>query len=129
MATRILGAMQDISVHKEAERIIALANAELEDRVAARTSELNEANGSLANVIDELKQSERKLVHRERLSAIGQMGGGIAHNLNNMLSPAVLLIDLVLAETEISDRVRGWAELIRTGTSDATNIVRQLRSF
>ena len=128
-ATRILGAMQDISVHKEAERIVELANSDLEHRVAERTSELNAANSNLANAVDELKQSERKFVHRERLSAIGQMGSGVAHNLNNMLTPAVLLIDLILAQTDISDRVRGWAELIRTGTSDATDIVRQLRSF
>jgi signal transduction histidine kinase len=51
-------------------------NAELEDRVAARTSELQTA-------LQDLKRTQAQMVQSEKMSALGQMVAGIAHEINN----------------------------------------------
>ncbi len=56
----------------------AAANAKLEERVAARTRALREAN-------DELRQAQADLVQAGKLSALGQMSAGISHELNQPL--------------------------------------------
>jgi len=59
----------------ERRRALALANAALEMRVAARTAELSAAN-------EELRRTQAELVQAGKLSALGQMSAGISHELN-----------------------------------------------
>ncbi|MBW4513072.1 MAG: HAMP domain-containing protein [Scytonematopsis contorta HA4267-MV1] len=54
-------------------------NTELENRVAERTKELQ-------NIIEELKQMQAQLVQAEKMSSLGQMVAGIAHEINNPVS-------------------------------------------
>ncbi len=76
----------------ERRRALARANAVLEDRVAARTRELSEANQRLRREIAErheaeaaLKKAQADLVQAGKLSALGQMSAGISHELNQPL--------------------------------------------
>ncbi len=76
----------------ERRRALARANAELEDRVAARTRELSEANQRLRREIAErheaeaaLKKAQADLVQAGKLGALGQMSAGISHELNQPL--------------------------------------------
>ncbi|MCG7491991.1 ATP-binding protein [Thalassobius sp. Cn5-15] len=71
---------------------LAQANAVLEDRVAARTKELSQANDSLRGEVSEriaaegaLKKAQDDLVQAGKLSALGQMSAGISHELNQPL--------------------------------------------
>lgn len=52
------------------------SNLELEDRVRDRTHELTQA-------MDDLKSAEAQLIQTEKMSSLGQMLAGIAHEINN----------------------------------------------
>ena len=66
------GIARDITKRKIAEEALRLSNDELERRVALRTTELAEAQESL--------------VRKERLAVLGQLAGGVAHQIRNPLA-------------------------------------------
>lgn len=66
------GISRDITERKRAERALRVTNDELERRVALRTQELAEA--------------QQTLVRRERLAVLGQLAGGVAHQIRNPLA-------------------------------------------
>lgn len=61
---------------KENERIVREQNVLLEAKVEERTSELNRA-------MNNLKNAQSKLVDAEKMSSLGQLTAGIAHEINN----------------------------------------------
>jgi signal transduction histidine kinase len=72
------------------------ANTELENRVRARTADLERANAELAasnhrlaETLVELNATQDRLVHSEKLNALGQLIAGIAHELNTPLGAII----------------------------------------
>ncbi|NEQ98302.1 MAG: AAA family ATPase [Cyanothece sp. SIO2G6] len=55
----------------------------LEEDVAERTQELQTNNAELQKTLDQLQQTQARLIQAERLSALGKMVSGIAHEINN----------------------------------------------
>ena len=78
---------------------------------------------------DELRRTQQVVVQQERLRAIGQMACGVAHDINNALSPVSAYSDL-LAETlpaDLPDEARRYLAHIRNATADVAQIVGRLR--
>ena len=82
----------------EAER--AALNGELEQRVEQRTGELLKTTELLRSEITARADAEAKVAQLQRLEAVGQLTGGVAHDFNNML--AVMMGNLDLAQRRLA---------------------------
>ncbi len=81
----VLGTTIDITTLKEREEEIRALNAELERRVEERTEDLLKANEELRNVLANLSKTQERLLQAEKLSVLGRLSAGIAHELNTPL--------------------------------------------
>ncbi len=90
--------------------------------------------GSLANsfnyMLTGLKQAQDALVKREKLSTLGQISGGIAHELRNplgVISNAVYFLQMTMAEG--NKTVKEYLGIIQKEVQNAERIVRDLLDF
>jgi DNA-binding response OmpR family regulator/anti-sigma regulatory factor (Ser/Thr protein kinase) len=96
---------------------------DLEDRVGVRTSELERSN-------EALRQAQHALIQQERLRALGQMASGIAHDINNAISPIALYTESLLdRETTLSEQARGKLLTIQRAIDDVAQTVARMREF
>lgn len=78
--------------------------------------------------ITERKQLEQQLTRTQRLESIGMLASGIAHDLNNVLTPILLSIELLKAKYPASDG-RKHLETVEAAAQRGAGIVRQVLTF
>jgi signal transduction histidine kinase/ActR/RegA family two-component response regulator/HAMP domain-containing protein len=95
--------------------------------LAAHQAQLHK---DLESAYNELRQTQATVMQQERLKALGQMASGIAHDVNNALSPVVGFSDLILrGEHGLSANGKKFLKHIRTAGEDIAHIVARLREF
>ena len=95
--------------------------------LAAHQAQLYE---SLQKAYDDLRQTQQAAMQEERLRALGQMASGIAHDINNALSPVSLYTESLLeTEKNLSERARGYLGTIQRAVEDVANTVARMREF
>lgn len=78
--------------------------------------------------ITEKKSLESRLLRAQRMESIGLLTGGIAHDLNNILSP--VSISLQMFRHYVTDpRDHGLLDLLETSVQRGADMVRQILSF
>ncbi len=106
----------------------------LEERIAARTHELAEANAQLVAQIAERERVEATLRQMQRLEAVGQLTAGVAHDFNNLLTVIIGNIGFLergAADPSRADPVRTTQRLgqIRMAAERGAKLTAQLLAF
>ena len=83
----------------------------------------------VATEITERKQLEEQLLQSQKMEAVGQLAGGVAHDFNNILTAIVGYTDLLAAEFGAGSRQLEDLEEIRKASRRAAALTRQLLSF
>jgi signal transduction histidine kinase/CheY-like chemotaxis protein len=79
---------------------------------------------------DELRRTQQVVVQQERLRALGQMASGVAHDINNALSPIVAYSELLLTMLpNIPDTGRRYLRIIHKSGEDISHIVARMKEF
>jgi signal transduction histidine kinase/ActR/RegA family two-component response regulator len=86
--------------------------------------------GALQKAYDDLRLSQHTVMQQERLRALGQMASGIAHDINNAISPVSLYTESLLErEPNLSERARGYLVTIQRAIEDVARTVARMREF
>jgi two-component system cell cycle sensor histidine kinase/response regulator CckA len=78
--------------------------------------------------ITEKKRMEAQFLRAQRMESIGTLAGGIAHDLNNVLSPILMAIDMLQMKTT-DETSKKWLAVLRTNAERGGDMVRQVLSF
>ena len=104
-------------------------------RLEQMSDELALANARSMAALDRLKSTQAQLLQAEKLSAIGQLVAGVAHELNNPLTSVIGYAQLLQEELDAAGAVRDGAALaqdlrrIAQESERAAKIVRNLLAF
>jgi len=79
--------------------------------------------------ISQQKQAEDHLLRVQRMESIGTLAGGIAHDLNNTLSPVLMGVEMLEEHESLSAEGRKWLAMIRDNAERGADLVRQVLSF
>jgi PAS domain S-box-containing protein len=95
--------------------------------LAAKQAELH---ASLQLAYDDLRRTQQGILQQERLRALGEMASGIAHDINNAISPAALYTESLLErETGLSARGREQLKTIAMAIDDVAATIARMREF
>jgi signal transduction histidine kinase/ActR/RegA family two-component response regulator len=109
------------------------AHDNLEAQVAERTTALRRTNAELTTEIEERKRSqdqqkrlENQLLQAKKMQAIGTLAGGVAHDLNNILSGITSYPELMLMNLPEESSLRAPLKTIQNSGEKAAAIVQDL---
>ena len=105
-----------VRTHVELARERRAWESELERRVEERTAEL--------------RLAQQAMLQQERLKALGQMASGIAHDINNAISPVALYVESLLeSDPTLSPRARQYLPIVLRAIEDVASTVARMREF
>jgi len=116
---------------KASEEELRSANEELQ----ATEEELRASNEELQTANEELKEAQEQLVRSEKLAAIGQLAGGVGHELRNPLGAiknAVYYIKGKVAKSELAQkepRVAEFLDIMDDEINSSNKIINDLLGF
>jgi signal transduction histidine kinase/ActR/RegA family two-component response regulator len=78
---------------------------------------------------EELRRNREAMANQERLTAVGELASGIAHDLNNSLNALSLNVELLRTEHNVPAQYRERLELLSRIVSDANATIGRLQDF
>ena len=121
--------VQDLTERKRAEEELRKHREHLEELVEERTAELKKINAQLKNEITERKRAEEVRIQTEKMTALGTMTAGIAHELNNPMTGMLHFAQYCLKYTSEDDKRYTVLQDIVRETNRCADIVQNLLTF
>ncbi|MBI2844255.1 MAG: GAF domain-containing protein [Armatimonadetes bacterium] len=90
---------------------------------------LQEQVAVLRETLDQLQKTQAELIQSEKLASIGQLAGGVAHEINNPLLVILGRAELALEKLQHENPMRKDLEIIQSQTERIAEIVRNLLRF
>jgi len=85
---------------------------------------------NLQRAYDDLRASQQTMLQQERLRSLGQLASGIAHDINNAISPASVYVDSILEHDHtLSPRTREQLVTVQRAVGDVSQTVARMRGF
>lgn len=78
--------------------------------------------------ITEQKRAEEHLLRAQRMESIGTLAGGIAHDLNNILSPILMGVDMIESNGADPNSAK-WLTMVRENAERGAELVKQVLTF
>jgi PAS domain S-box-containing protein len=78
--------------------------------------------------VTEQKRTEEHLLRAQRMESIGTLAGGIAHDLNNILSPIIMSVEMLQMKDSDAETQR-WLSLIRENAERGADLIKQVLTF
>lgn len=110
----LTGLILDYSLtHQQSKLITAGLEQEIENRQQAQQAlerseaEAKEKSQQLEQTLIELRQTQAQLIHSEKMSSLGQLVAGIAHEINN---PVNFIYGNIIHATDYADELLGLVE-------------------
>jgi signal transduction histidine kinase len=101
----------------------------LADREAKRKSALEQTTRELGNVYRELQENFEQMKRAERLSALGQVSAGLAHEIRNPLAAIEGSVDVLENETRSKERRREFLGIIQKETQRLNRLLTNFLDF
>ena len=81
------------------------------------------------NDITDRKRVQAQLLQSQKMEAVGELAGGVAHDFNNMLTGILGNVAIVKESISLNDPLRENIDAIRTAAEEAANLTRGLLTF
>jgi len=114
--TGTIGLIRDITERVRAEEEIRHLNTKLEERVEERTRELRDA--------------QEQLVRQEKLAVLGQLAGGVGHELRNplgVINSAIYYLKLI--QPDAPQKIKQYYSMIEQEVRNSEKIISDLLDF
>ncbi len=128
--------LRDVTQRKREEEELRRHRDHLEELVRERTAELILRNRQLEEEIADRKRAEEakrkieaQLVQSQKMEALGRFAGGIAHDLNNILYPVIMDVEMLLEETPAEIATHQTLRQILNAAYRQRDLVKQILSF
>ena len=94
--------------------------------VAAHQTQLYSA---LEVAYEDLRQTQQAVMRQEKLRVLGQMASGIAHDINNALSPAALYVESLIERASGEDETKEYLVIIQRAIEGVAQTVARMKEF
>jgi PAS domain S-box-containing protein len=90
---------------------------------------LHESNMNLEATLTELRETQKQVLQQERLRALGQMASGIAHDINNSLTPIIGYLEILMEDENISALAGNELNKINIASNDIKRTIQRMKEF
>lgn len=117
--------LQELRISRQA---VKAKNLELEELNRNLETEVTRKTQHLETALDDLRRTQKQLLHAEKMASIGKLAGGVAHEFNNLIGGIRGCAQEIL-ETETDGDRRETLEVVLRAANRATQITDQLLRF